>query len=295
LNYFNGDGRGGGFPTARGANTPREFREQRRRIGAALAKMQPQLLAVQELENDGFGPDSAARSLLAVLNESAGDDWAVIEVAGGIGQDLIAVGLFYRTQILEAVGKARVLEAPEFRGLSRAPLAQHFRHRDSGHELLLAVNHLKSKGRCPDGGENADQGDGQACWNVARSNAVRALLPWLQQLARNMGTENLLIVGDMNSWRHEDPIGIFRQAGYLDLAEELSGRPQHSFRYRGQLGTLDYAFASPALAVRAVAAQNWPANAIWPRKITPPEPWLRVSDHDPVIVDFDFSHSATSN
>ena len=295
LNYFNGDGQGGGFPTARGAKTPREFQEQKRRIGAALAKMQPQLLAVQELENDGFGPDSAARSLLGVLNESVGDDWAVIEVAEGIGRDLITVGLFYRARLIEPVGKARVLEGPEFRRLNRVPLAQRFRHRDSGREFLLAVNHLKSKGGCPNGGENADQRDGQACWNAARGNAVRALLPWLQQLARDMGTENLLIVGDMNSWRREDPVDIFRQAGYQDLAEELSGRPQHSFRYWGQLGTLDYAFASAALAVHAIAAQNWPANTVWPRRMTPPKPWLRVSDHDPVIVDFAFSQSATSN
>src|SRR5690606_2787033 len=36
LNYFNGDGQGGGFPTARGAHSALEFDRQRSKIIAAL-------------------------------------------------------------------------------------------------------------------------------------------------------------------------------------------------------------------------------------------------------------------
>ena len=38
LNYFNGDGTGGGFPTARGAETPFELDRQEAKIVAALAE-----------------------------------------------------------------------------------------------------------------------------------------------------------------------------------------------------------------------------------------------------------------
>ena len=36
LNYFNGNGPGGGFPTARGANTPAEFARQRAKTITAI-------------------------------------------------------------------------------------------------------------------------------------------------------------------------------------------------------------------------------------------------------------------
>jgi predicted extracellular nuclease len=296
LNYFNGDGRGGGFPTERGARDPAGFHEQQQRLAAALAELRPQLLAVQELENDGFGEYSAAQSLLQLLRDRTGYDWAVVDPGNGpVGGDVITVGLFYRTAELEALGPPRVLGGPAFVRLSREPLAQLFRDRASGERLLVVANHLKSKGRCPDGGPNADRQDGQGCWNEARMDAVEAQLPWLQDLAVGAGTEHILILGDMNAWRREDPIRAFRAGGYVELVEKLAGPPQHSFLYFGQRGTLDYAFATPTLAALARAARIWHINSDWPRQLPLPQPWLRASDHDPVVIDFDFSQSATSD
>jgi hypothetical protein len=296
LNFFNGDGKRGGFPTERGAESLEEFEAQSARIRAAMTVMQPDLLAVQELENDGFGPDSAARSLLGVLNDTGHDDWTFVEPeTGRIGGDVITVGLFYRQQVLESIGPASVLDGREFRRLSRQPLAQLFRERRTGKTFLVAVNHLKSKNRCPDNGENADQEDGQGCWNSARVSAVRAQAPWLEELAAESGTDNIIILGDMNAWRNEDPIRQFKEFGYADLVEQLSGLPQYSFLYRGEFGTLDYVFTSPALAEHAKRAEIWHINANWPQNMEQPQPWLRASDHDPVIVDLDFSQRSTSD
>jgi predicted extracellular nuclease len=296
LNFFNGDGNGGGFPTERGAQSMDEFLSQSDRIRAAVTRIQPDLLAVQELENDGFGPASAAQSLLALLNETGDEDWVFVDSrAGRIGGDVITVGLFYRQQKLEAVGPPHTLDSPEFRRLSRQPLAQLFRDRQSDVEFLTVANHLKSKGSCPDSGVNADQGDGQGCWNPARVSAVVAELEWLDILAEELGTENILVLGDMNAWRMEDPIRQFNDSSYIDLVSQIAGLPQHSFLYWGQTGTLDYAFASPAMARYVQAAKIWHINADRARNMDHPQPWLRASDHDPVIIDFSFSHSATSN
>jgi predicted extracellular nuclease len=187
------------------------------------------------------------------------------------------------------------LQGPAFEALSRVPIAQRFRERASGEEFLVAVNHLKSKGRCPADGPNADRGDGQGCWNRARVDAVRALSGWLDQLSQRIGTRRILILGDMNAWRREEPIGAFRDAGYMDLVENLAGLPQHSFVYFGQRGTLDYALATPDLLTAAQRAVIWHINADWPRDMPLPRPWLRMSDHDPVIVDFELSQAATSD
>lgn len=296
LNFFNGDGKGTGFPTERGAETRIEFIEQKERTNAAMSAMRPDLLAVQELENDGFGPLSAAASLLAVLEDAVDAKYAVVTPSGSrLGNDVITVGLFYRMDKLIPDGPAHTLDSPEFQQLSRQPLAQVFRVKGTEQKFLVAVNHLKSKGSCPDSGPDAAQRDGQGCWNPARTAAVEAQVPWLHKLAADAETGYILVMGDMNAWRLEDPVRKFREAGMIDLVEHLDGLPQHSFRYFGQAGTLDYAFASPQLAGRARSASIWHINADWPRNMDLPAPWLRMSDHDPVVIDLDFNQASTSN
>jgi predicted extracellular nuclease len=76
--------------------------------------------------------------------------------------------------------------------------------------------------------------------------------------------------------------------------DQKRDRP-YSFVYYGQHGTLDYAFASKALAQRVQQAFIWNVNADFPANIELPEPWLRFSDHDPVVVDFSLRHSNTSD
>ena len=147
----------------------------------------------------------------------------------------------------------------------------------------------------PEEGPNADQNDGQGCWNRAREDAVAALIPWLDRLAQEYGTARALIIGDMNAWRREDPIQAFLDGGYSELVEELAGLPQHSFLYFGKRGTLDYVLASPAMRDAARKAFIWHINADWPRGMPLPEPWLRMSDHDPVVVDLDFSQAFASD
>lgn len=76
-NYFNGNGRGRGFPTPRGAETSAEFRQQRAQLEGLMGALQPGLLAVMELENDGNEKHSAANDLRADLNAGTGADWAI--------------------------------------------------------------------------------------------------------------------------------------------------------------------------------------------------------------------------
>jgi predicted extracellular nuclease len=296
LNFFNGDGTGGGFPTVRGAKSYEGFIAQSNRIKSALSVMQPTVIAVQELENDGYGELSASRSLLDLLTEAVAADWRAVETRSRLlGGDVIKVGLFYRADILEAVGQPHVLDSQPFRNLSRQPLAQLFRERSSGVPFLVVANHLKSKGSCPESGKNADQHDGQGCWNPARVEAANAVTAWVDKLVQGTGATGALILGDMNAHRQEDPIRAFRDAGLIDPVEQLSGLPQTSYVYRGEAGTLDYAFATSDLAKDVRHAENWNVNAEWPQNVDLPQPWLRYSDHDPVILDLDFSQSATSD
>lgn len=64
LNFFNGDGPGGGFPISRGALTPTDFNRQRSKILTALAQMNADAVGLIEIENDGTGTNSALQDLV---------------------------------------------------------------------------------------------------------------------------------------------------------------------------------------------------------------------------------------
>ena len=293
-NYFNGDGNGLGFPTPRGAKTYEAFQQQRSRIGAAIGVLDPHVIAVMELENDGFGPDSSAQDFIQLANDASHGPWSVTRpVDDNTGTDQIAVGIFYRSDRLKAIGPAHTLEGRAFKR-SRQPQAQLFQHQPDGEKLLIIINHLKSKGSCPDSGVNANQKDGQGCWNDMRRIAAEKMSAWAKEIAASNGTDNILILGDMNAYRNEDPIGSIRDAGFIELMDR-GPLPTYSFVYAGQRGTLDYAFSSDALLGKVQKAYIWNANAAFPSKVALPQPWLGFSDHDPVVVELRLRHSTTSD
>lgn len=295
-NYFNGDGHGGGFPAERGDASAAEFAEHRHRFAAAMRQIGPQLVAVMELENDGFGPASAAGDVQRDLAEAVPGDWQAVDPGvGPIGTDAITVGLFYQAETLEPVETPQILLAPPFEHLSRVPLAVAFRHRASGTVFVVAVNHLKSKGGCPPSGPNANQGDGQGCWNPARVQAARASAAWTKAMAGRLADGRALVLGDLNAYRMEDPVQAFLAGGWQELTGSDAVGFDYSYVYKGEAGTLDHAFVSPALASAVRKAQVAHINAGFPPGLPLQEEWLRYSDHDPVVIDLRFNQAGTQD
>src|SRR5690606_12429951 len=103
-NLFNGDGRGGGFPTARGARTPAEYAAQRARLVATLSSLDADVVALLELENDGYGPESSLAQLVAALDPD-GVRWRFVDAGSGPGDNPIRVGLAYRADRVAPVGR----------------------------------------------------------------------------------------------------------------------------------------------------------------------------------------------
>ena len=293
-NYFNGDGKGRGFPTPRGAKTKVDFRKQRSRIGAAIKALNPDVLGVMELENDGFGPQSASEDFIQLAENETGNSWAATRPAhDNTGDDAITVGMFYRTDRLKTIGPAQTLTGTEFTR-SRQPQAQLFQQLTDGGKVLVVVNHLKSKGSCPDSGENSNQKDGQGCWNPMRLASAKKMAAWAKNIATAAGTDNILILGDMNAYRLEQPVSAIRDAGFTELMDGKPGE-NYSFVYYGQHGTLDYAFSSDALLEDVQQAFIWHVNSPVPSNIELPQAWSGFSDHDPVVVDVFFRQSITSD
>ena len=67
-NFFNGDGQGGGFPTLRGARTLDEHKAQLAKLVTTVNALGADVAALMELENDGYGPQSAIAELVDARN-----------------------------------------------------------------------------------------------------------------------------------------------------------------------------------------------------------------------------------
>ena len=208
LNYFNGDGLGGGFPTARGAETPFEFERQRAKTISALLAIDADIIGINELENDD-GPNAAIIDLVDGLNAAGPDTYAYIDT-GIVGTDAIRVGMLYKPAAVTPVGAHAILTSavdPRFIDTkSRPVLAQTFERNATGARFTVAANHLKSKGsECDDVGD-PDAGDGQGNCNGTRTDAAEALVDWLATDPTGEGNGRNLIIGDLNSYAMEDPI-----------------------------------------------------------------------------------------
>ena len=309
LNYFNGDGAGGGFPTSRGADTPTEFVRQRVKIVNAIVAMDADIIGLMEIENDGYDSLSAIQDLVNGLNDAtAAGTYAFIDPGvSTIGTDEIAVGLLYKPANVTLAGGPEILDSTvitTFNDLKNRPvLAQSFMDNASGATVTVAVNHFKSKGSdCDDLGD-PDTGDGQGNCNLTREAAAEALVSWLATDPTNSGSAYSLIIGDLNSYAMEDPIMAITDAGYSNLLSQFGGLYAYSYVFSGQHGYLDHALSSPSLTPFVTGATTWHINSDEPISLDYNEEFktvnqlitlygegpYRASDHDPVVVGLSFN------
>ena len=295
LNLFNGDGQGGGFPTERGAKDYDGYARQLAKHVAVITTLDPVIIAAQELENDGFGPESAVQELADALNGAQpGARWTPVASEGRPGSDQITVGLLYRADRVEAVGAPALATEGPFEYGSRPVLAQSFRVGDSPVFTVASV-HFKSKGGCESAeGADRDQDDGQGCFNAKRVQSAEAMHDWLKTDPTGSGSDRVVAIGDYNAHAMEDPIRVLRDRGWQDapMAAE-SGATPHSFVFDGQAGRLDHAMLSASMAAMLRGAAKWPVNSDESIGFaydgpfgSEAGPW-RSSDHDPLLLGFD--------
>lgn len=302
LNYFT-------TLNSRGANSMAEFDRQADKIVAALAAIDADIVGLMEIENS----PNAIADLVDRLNDALGAGTYDFIDTGVIGTDEITVALIYKPGTVTPVGTTAVLDDEEFtnpRGTgvpkNRPAVAQTFRENASDETLTVVVNHLKSKGSaCGTGDDDPIQGN---C-NASRAEAAAELVRWLETDPTGTDDQDILIIGDLNSYAGEDPIDAIRAGGgsfgYTDLQGGV-GSALYTYVFDGQLGYLDYALASDSLLPQVVETVVWHINADEipdfdynddildaaeaefnerpdGNPLYEPLPY-RASDHDPVIV-----------
>ncbi|MGB3800296.1 MAG: ExeM/NucH family extracellular endonuclease [Lewinella sp.] len=292
---------------SRGADTESELLRQEAKIVAALTELDADVVGLIEIENNDF---AALSRLVDTLNATGDRGYRYVE-SPNTGGDEIMVALIYDTLRIAESGSAAALNTPDslFQGpgTNRVPLAQTFRVIDStsstvGAQFTVCVNHFKSKGSgC---GEGDDDNGGAGNCNGTRTAAAEALTAWLATDPTGVETNKVMIIGDLNSYRMEDPIDVLLEAGFVNAktlqndAFPCGGGPP-SYVFGGLWGSLDYALVSDSLADYVTYASAWTVNA--------PEPdildynqegasdslyasdFYRFSDHDPIVIDLSFA------
>ncbi|WP_368164080.1 ExeM/NucH family extracellular endonuclease [Aeromonas sp. R6-2] len=225
LNFFTTVVGGDANPTGsnRGALTLPEFELQRAKIVNAITRLNADVVGLMEIENNGYGPNSAIANLVDALNAGLPGEqhYRFVSSPDGqpIGSDAITVGLLYRPARVSLSGGAELIEMPQqvadavdasgktvsIKQGMRESLLQRFTSPKGDVPLTLVVNHLKSKGSAcfedyPDYA-SADPLDQQGHCNALRVSAARVLG---ERLKGESG--DLLLIGDMNAYGMEDPI-----------------------------------------------------------------------------------------
>lgn len=315
LNYFNTFsgctlGVGGASTDCRGAENATEFDRQWAKIVAAITALGPDVLGVVEIENDGYGADSAIQDLVNKLNSAAGaGTYAFIDVdtntgiVNAMGTDAIKNAVIYKPARVTPVGTTAILDTVAFvNGGDSAPrnrvsVMQAFEDNATSAVFLVDVNHLKSKGSAC---EDPDLGDGQGNCNIVRLNAVYELVSWFATDPTGTADPDIIMLGDLNSYAKEDPIKALEEAGFINSAHAFLGDAAYSYVFNENVGGLDYAMESPSFYSQTSSVQEWHINADEPivldyntnfisagQIISLYSPgYYRMSDHDPVVVGF---------
>nr|WP_269326879.1 ExeM/NucH family extracellular endonuclease [Kineosporia mesophila] len=310
LNYFNTFtgctyGVGGAATDCRGAENAAELERQTAKEIAALKSLDADVVGLMEIENDGYGADSAIATLTDALNAATGpgtyayvDADAATGVLNVAGDDAIKVGMLYQPAKVTPV-KTLVENDDLF---ERHPLAVTFRTPKNA-KVSVVVNHFKSKGCDGATGLDTDQGDGQSCWNAHRTEQATTLAGWIDStLVPAVGDKDVLVIGDLNSYAKEDPILALNDLGYTDMVDQKIGSDKaYSYVFSAQSGYLDQALASPSLKSQVKDVLDVHINADEPSvldyntnfksagqitSLYAPDRF-RTSDHDPVLIGLD--------
>ncbi|MBQ4845346.1 ExeM/NucH family extracellular endonuclease [Pseudoalteromonas sp. MMG005] len=306
----------------RGASNEKEFKRQRSKIIRAITAMDADVVGLMEIENSGYGSNSAIQNLIDGLNErDKQHTWRFINPKlEKVGSDAVTVGLIYRSDRVLPVGIPEVVtDAPfdEQTKAHRPPMMQSFKPLNGGKEIKVIVNHFRSKG----GSCGADMDDDvQGACNGQRVLASKTLLKRLgkevkpstpdvsiamaQRLAIQTVDEPIYaILGDFNAYAYEDPMMAFYDAGFANLSVEKETGNNYSYYYGGIAGSLDHLLTANTTLNSVAQVMHWHINADEATALdyntenktdAQQTKWFgetpyRSSDHDPVIADFDLA------
>ncbi len=263
-----------------------EFAKQRSKILDALFTIDADVYGLCEIQQG----QAALSDIVSGLNVLAGSaKYAYINDGSTVNGTYIKVGYVYRKDRVQPVGSLSNLNYPTNSVLNRKK-AQAFQLLSNGEKFIFSINHFKAKTsssyvRPPD--VNADYGEGT--YNYYRTQEATALVSFLNTCKSTYDDEDILIMGDLNSYAKEQPVRTLIAAGYIDQLIRFQNDTAYSYSYNNLAGSLDHALASPSMSAQITGAAPFHINADelyafeYGGFLYAPNMY-RCSDHDPIVV-----------
>ncbi len=294
----------------RGAWDAQDLARQRAKIVRAINALDADVVGLMEIENSlalGETADEATGALVAALNADAGaGTWLANPSSADLPpvsqMDVITNAIIYKPDAVVRSGAARALgdlssgagtdPADEAFANAREPIAQTFAPVGGGEPFLVVVNHFKSKSSPGPFTGDADTGDGQGASNESRMRQATSLADWVSDIQDNV--DDVLLLGDFNSYAQEDPMQVLYESGYTNLAD-AADLDEYSYSFAGLSGSLDHVLANDSALERFTGADIWNINAVesvaleysrfnYHSTSFHSDGPFRSSDHDPVVV-----------
>ncbi len=266
-----------------GAGSDEEFERQHLKTVKALANIDADLYALEELQQGREALDRLVEGLNAC---TAPGRYAAVEDFDSVTSTYIKVGMIYRTDKLRPIlhlghpyhpsNSEYVMRAGDY----RRELVQCFEEIATGERFILCVNHFKSKS----GGDSTNN-----YYNEARVEEAAYLIDFLSAELQNnyYGDADILILGDLNCGTMEEPVRLLEEYGYENMVSRYAPT-DYSYTFNDEVEYLDHALASATMAEQITGIAPYHINADEPYQLHynygDDTTMYRYSDHDPIII-----------
>lgn len=261
----------GGY--AQRKTTTKQQAMQTLKISKALTHINADIYAICEIQRG----DSAPQMLVDAMNQMVKKEVYAFVSDGWDNQDMISCGYIYRKDKVQPYGELLHGYADTANHYHYRMIALGFEEKSSGERFVLNINHLRSK-----------RGTGAES-NEKRMVNVDSLMVMLNGIKEQniYQDEDILLVGDYNSYTQEQPLQTIIKAGYADVLMQYAP-DGYSYVYNSWSGYLDRVFASESMRKQVTMVQPYHLNAdyFYSRgfKRGLDDTMFRYADHDPILI-----------
>lgn len=246
----------------------KEFNNQTNKIVAGLLAMNADIYAIQEIEETS----DAIECLVDAMNTEFGANVYEFVADSWNNYNYTKSAYIYRRDKLNLIGGNMSGTASNDYVYVYRMRIQCFQEKLTGEKFLLSVNHFRSKSSDDD-------------TDKTRMENVRNLINRLKN--NDFGDEDVLIVGDLNSYTNEQPCRYLVSNGYID--QMMKYAPDgYSYCFNSLVGYLDHAFANQSMSNQITGAAPFHVNADYSSVYydfkSGNTTMHRYSDHDPLII-----------
>jgi len=271
------------FGQGYGAANATQAAQQQLKIVAGLLAIDADIYGLMEVEEG----QKALTDLVTAMNAATvAGRYGFVNDGGGMDGTYIKVGYLYRTDKVTPYLNLQNTNSPSPYDRKKV---QAFTLNSNNERFIFSLNHFKAKTGCPTSGTDTDQGDGQGCWNTTRVLESTSITNLIANNLTYYGDDDVLIMGDLNSYGKEDPVEKLIQNGYTDMHRVFHADSAYSYVYDGEAGYLDNVLASPTMKSQITGVSVFHVNTDEPTMFEysgsayQPDMY-RYSDHDPIVV-----------